>query len=49
MWKALKMFILNAKVPITSVEAVLEDVDVDDDGNISVRELIEYLYIWKVW
>ena len=48
MWKALKMFILNSKVPITSVEAVLEDMDVDEDGNISVRELIEYLYIWKV-
>ena len=48
MWKALKMFILNAKVPITSVEAVLEDVDVDDDGNVSVRELLSYLNMWRV-
>ena len=48
MWKALKMFILNAKVPITAIEAVLEDVDVDEDGNVCVRELLSYLTMWRV-
>lgn len=48
MWKALKMFILNAKVPITAVEAVMDDIDVDEDGNVSVRELLSYLNMWRV-
>ena len=47
MWKALKMFILNAKVPITAVEAVMEGIDVDEDGNMSIRELLEFLEIWR--
>lgn len=48
MWKALKMFILDAKVPISAVEAVMEDIDLDGDGNMSIRELIEFLDIWRV-
>lgn len=48
MWKALKMFILDAKVPISAVEAVMEDIDLDEDGNMSIRELIEFLDIWRV-
>ena len=48
MWKALKMFILNAKVPITALEAVMQDIDVDEDGNMSIRELIEFMYMWRV-
>ncbi len=48
MWKALKMFILNTKVPIAAIEAILEDVDVDEDGNVCIRELLNYLSIWRV-
>lgn len=48
MWKALKMFILNAKVPITAVEAVMDDIDVDEDGNVCIRELLSYLNMWRV-
>ena len=48
MWKALKMLILNAKVPITAVEAVMDDIDVDEDGNMSIRELIEFMDMWRV-
>lgn len=48
MFKAIKMFIMNSSVPITSIECVMEDIDVDDDGNISVRELLEFLSIWIV-
>lgn len=48
MWTMLKSLIMNYKVPITAFEAVLEDIDVDDDGCVNIRELILYLKMWFV-
>lgn len=47
-FKAVKVFIFNYKVPITAFEAVLEDIDVDDDGNVCVKEVLTYLGIFRV-
>ena len=40
-WKIVSKKILNAKVPIATVNAVLVEIDKNGDGNVSVAEIID--------
>ena len=44
-WSFIKRKVLNAKVPIAQIQAILTDMDVDSDGCISVRELINAIKV----
>lgn len=39
---------MNRKIPLTAIEALMEDIDTDDDGCISVKEMLKYLKMWVV-
>jgi len=40
-WSFIRRKILNAKVPLADVQAILATIDVDSDGCISVREFVD--------
>lgn len=39
-WKLISYKILKARVPITSVNAVMMEIDINGDGCVSVEEII---------
>lgn len=40
-WKLIRKKFLGAKYPIASVKAILDEIDTDNDGCVSVGEVID--------
>jgi len=39
-WNLVRKKVMNAKIPIESIEAIIREVDFDQDGFVSVSEII---------
>lgn len=40
-FKLMRAYVLNAKVPVATINGIVAGLDADKDGNISVMEFIE--------